>query len=71
MPDGGESFGFHFFRLNQDGYWSHKHGFTPSQNTDEDGATIVDPRQASTGDFSDFLGFWWVNRAALRQRLGR
>jgi len=60
-----ESFGFHLYRLDRSGPWSHKHGTEEAQDVDEAGLTIGDPLAASRGDYEDFLGYWWVDHGKL------
>jgi len=66
-----ESFGFHLYRLDRSGPWSHKHGTEEAQDVDEAGLTIGDPLAASRGDYEDFLGYWVGRPRQARQRCAR
>lgn len=49
---------YHWYRLNEDGTWSHKPGQTAATNRDNSGNIITDPRTANRGIYSDFCGFF-------------
>lgn len=48
---------FHWYRLDSNGYWSHKPGVRPVTNLDNDGKLITDPRTAARGVYTEFGGF--------------
>ena len=51
---------YHFYRQNDDGTWSHKHGENPVTNKDASGQIITDPRAADRGDYTMFIGYYEV-----------
>ncbi len=51
---------FHWWRKNQDGYWTHKPGEMPVDASDESGQPIVDPRECNRGDYTVWVGFMAV-----------
>ncbi|KAL4219740.1 hypothetical protein ACF0H5_020154 [Mactra antiquata] len=51
---------FHFYRRDQDLYWSHKPGSTPVINTDASGALIQNIETADHGLYTDFGGYLGV-----------
>nr|P86982.1 RecName: Full=Insoluble matrix shell protein 1; Short=IMSP1 [Ruditapes philippinarum] len=55
---------YHFYRLDNNGYWSHKSGRTEARNTDDSGDPIIDPRTADRGPYSDFVGWLGVGPRA-------
>lgn len=42
---------YHFYKMDKDGYWSHKPGSTPIKRTDESGKRIKDPLTADRGRY--------------------
>ncbi len=53
---------YHYYRLNKEGYWTHKPGYKPSTAYDAKGRLITDPKTASrdyggTLNYSDFCGY--------------
>lgn len=53
---------YHYYRLNKEGYWTHKPGYKPSTAYDAKGKIITDPKMASrdysgTLNYSDFCGY--------------
>jgi hypothetical protein len=77
---------YHWYRQDDDGYWSHKLGDGPVLNVDGDGHAITDPRTAShnyenhfepiTGraiggyNYRQFGGFFYVPEGGIRLRSG-
>ena len=77
---------YHWYRQDDDGYWSHKLGDGPVLNVDGDGRPITDPRTASqnyenhtdplTGrpiggyNYTQFGGFFYVPEGGIRLRSG-
>lgn len=51
---------YHWYRMDQSGFWSHKPGGTAVTNLDNSGKMITDPRLADRGRYSDFCGFMVV-----------
>lgn len=51
---------YHFYRLDNDGTWSHKSGRTPARNVDDSGNIITDPRTADRGPYAVFGGWLGV-----------
>jgi hypothetical protein len=48
---------YHYYRLDNDGTFSHKPGQTAARNVDNSGATIRDPRVADRGPYTEFHCF--------------
>jgi hypothetical protein len=53
---------YHYYRLNKEGYWTHKPGYKPSTAYDSKGKLITDPQLASrdyggTLNYKDFCGY--------------
>jgi hypothetical protein len=48
---------YHWYRKNDDGYWSHKPGATAATSLDAAGAKITDPRTCSRPLYPQFCGF--------------
>ncbi|XP_067046661.1 uncharacterized protein [Acropora muricata] len=55
---------FHWYRLDQNGLWSHKPGLTPVTTVDNALAPIADPRVANMGHYH-FVSFMYSNNAAV------
>ncbi len=51
---------YHWYRLGNDGTWSHKPGQTSATNRDNSGNIITDPRTANRGIYTDFCGFFML-----------
>ena len=51
---------FHWYRKDADGYWSHKDGWGPASNTDNNGNLILDPRVAPCPAYTVFGGYFLV-----------
>jgi hypothetical protein len=56
---------YHWYRLDDNGTWSHKIGWAPATNLDNAGNIITDPRTANRGVYTDFCGFFvaWTDIA--------
>lgn len=54
---------FHWYRLDRNGYWSHKLGDGPATNLDSSRKLITDPRTADRGEFTTFCGCFCVRRS--------
>jgi hypothetical protein len=50
---------YHWYRLDENGTWTHKPGGTSATNRDNSGNTITDPRTANRGVYTDFCGFFY------------
>jgi hypothetical protein len=53
---------YHYYRLNKEGYWTHKPGYKPSTAYDAKGRLITDPQKAmrdygGTLNYSEFCGY--------------
>ena len=57
---------FHWYRLDDNGMWSHKPGGSPARNVDDSGNPISDPRTADRGPYTEFCGFFTVSRCDVR-----
>ncbi|XP_068705008.1 uncharacterized protein [Montipora foliosa] len=55
---------FHLYRLDQNGFWSHKPGSTPVTALDNAGAFITDPRIANMGNYH-FVSFMTSDYATV------
>ena len=51
---------YHWYRQDDDGYWSHKPGITPVTREDESEDVIVDPQIADRGAYTQFVGYYAV-----------
>jgi hypothetical protein len=51
---------FHWYRLDENGMWSHKPGGGLATNLDNSGNVISDPRTANRGRYTEFCGFFMV-----------
>lgn len=51
---------YHFYRLDNNGYWSHKSGRTEARNVDDSGNLITDPRTCDRGPYQVFAGWLGV-----------
>jgi Concanavalin A-like lectin/glucanases superfamily len=49
---------YHWYRLDDNGTWTHKPGQTSATNKDNSGNVITDPRTANRGVYTDFCGFY-------------
>jgi hypothetical protein len=49
---------YHWYRLDENGMWSHKPGHTEATNLDHLDRPITDPRNADRGPYKDFCGFF-------------
>ncbi|HEY4811383.1 MAG TPA: hypothetical protein VIH71_10040 [Solirubrobacteraceae bacterium] len=51
---------FHWYRKNQDGYWTHKPGKLQATKYDDSGQPITDPRTCNRGMYTQFCSFMVV-----------
>lgn len=49
---------YHWYRLDNNNYWSHKPGSTAARDKDNSGNRIADPRNCNRGPYVDFCGFY-------------
>lgn len=56
---------YHWYRLDDNGFWSHKHGSAPCQNVDESGNAISDPETCDRGDYNVFCGYYLSDPAKV------
>lgn len=49
---------YHWYRLDQNGMWSHKPGRTQATNRDNSGNLISSPETANRGAYTDFCGYY-------------
>ena len=49
---------YHWYRLDENGMWTHKAGGTPATQFDNSGNLISDPRTANRGIYTQFCGFF-------------
>lgn len=59
---------FHWYRLNNNGLWTHKQGSCCYTDRDHSGRKITDPRTADRGRYTDFAGFFYVPSKRLCMR---
>ncbi|HEU5111446.1 MAG TPA: hypothetical protein VFT95_23130 [Micromonosporaceae bacterium] len=59
---------FHWYRKGRTGTWSHKPGGTPVTAMDNAGHTILDPRTADRGPYSEFTTFMVVMHGHIKIR---
>jgi len=62
----GHNPGYHWWRQDSDGLWSHKPGANPVRREDESGNLIRNPRECDRGIYKHFVGFSWVPKGGLR-----
>ena len=64
---------YHFYRLDRDGYWSHKCGIGPVEGHDKSGEPIKDPRDHARHEkpYKDmqFIGYFYIPNSGIA--LGR
>lgn len=65
---------FHYYRLNDDGVWTHKPGYKPSTNLDASNKLINDPEKANrdyggTLNYKDFCGYVCIPRDRNKKRM--
>jgi hypothetical protein len=57
---------FHWYRKGRNGRWSHKPGSTAVTNLDNSGNTILDPRTANRGPYTEFCTFMVVMHGHIK-----
>lgn len=57
---------YHFYRLDDNGFFSHKAGRSPARNVDNSNNLILDPRTCDRGPYTVFKGFFTTNIFKLR-----
>ncbi|NLY75833.1 MAG: hypothetical protein GX075_11085, partial [Firmicutes bacterium] len=58
----GEDKGFHWYRQDRNGLWSHKQGPLAVINKDESGNLIYNPRLCDRGIYDYFVGYFYVKK---------
>ncbi|MFA4845360.1 MAG: hypothetical protein WC654_02270 [Patescibacteria group bacterium] len=53
---------FHWYRKDDDGFWSHKNGWHPVKETDDAGNHISDPRTCAHSEYPIFGGYFLAPR---------
>jgi len=56
---------FHWYRLDNNGQWSHKPGSDPVRDVDESGNKITNPETADRGIYTSFCGYFCVDETAV------
>jgi hypothetical protein len=51
---------FHWYRLDSNGYWTHKPGGTAATNLDNSGVVITNPETADRGGYTEFIGYFFT-----------
>jgi hypothetical protein len=59
-------FDYHWYRLDDNGMWSHKPGNGSARNWDESGNPITNPETADRGPYTVFCGYFTVNRCKVK-----
>lgn len=59
-------FDFHWYRLDSNGFFSHKPGKTQATNVDNSGQLIKDPRKADRGPYTEFVSFMETRRDKIK-----
>lgn len=57
---------FHWYRKDDNGFWSHKNGREAASNVDDDGGAITNPLQCSNTQYPIFGGFFLVPKEGIR-----
>jgi hypothetical protein len=61
---------YHWYRLDNNCFWSHKPGSTDARNVDASGNPITNPEAANrdygTLNYTDFCGYFYVPVAGVR-----
>jgi hypothetical protein len=65
---------YHYYRLNDDGFWTHKPGYKPTTIYDSNNNIIVDPKLAArdyggTLHYKDFCGYTCVPRNSTKKNM--
>ncbi len=50
---------YHWYRLQQEGFWGHKPGGTAAKNTDNNGTVITNPETCARAPYTDFCGYFY------------
>lgn len=56
---------YHWYRLDRNGRWSHKIGWSPATDLDNSNNAITDPRTADRGGYTVFCGCYCVNKKSV------
>lgn len=57
---------YHFYRLDKNGFFSHKPGRSPARNVDNSNNLILDPRTCDRGPYTVFKGFFTTDMFNVR-----
>jgi hypothetical protein len=57
---------FHWYRKDDNGFWSHKNGREAASNVDDDGRLITNPLQCANPLYPIFGGFFLVPKAGIQ-----
>jgi hypothetical protein len=57
---------YHWYRLDDNTYWSHKRGSYPAKNVDESGNPIADPEACDRANYTDFCGYYLSDPATVQ-----
>ena len=57
---------YHWYRLDNNGMWSHKPGKSTARNVDNSGNPISDPKTADRGPYTVFCGYFKVSRCKVK-----
>jgi len=57
---------YHWWRQDNDGFWSHKLASYEPKRMDEDGEMIRNPRTCNRGDYRLFIGYFYVPEGGLK-----
>jgi len=64
---------YHYYRLNDEGYWSHKPGYKPSTHYDASGLLVTNPEKANRNygklNYKDFCGYFCLPRQPTKKRM--
>ncbi len=64
---------YHYYRFNDEGYWTHKAGYKPSSAYDASDKLILNPEKANRNygrlNYSDFCGYFCVPRKSTEKRM--
>ena len=64
-------FDYHWFRLEDDGVWTHKMGNNLAINTDRAGKVITDLRKADLGQYKYFCGYFCIDYTQLKVNIDK
>ena len=65
----GDGSDYHFYRQDNNGYWSHKDGSKKATNKDAKRRLIIDPEKADRGRYNKFCGYFMVPNSSKYKRM--